>query len=148
MNDTKTEEMSTQILINLAKDVAEKAHYGQFRFDGTTPYFHHPMAVADKVEDRLKPIAYLHDVPEDTSVKLDDLRRMGFPKYVLDAVDLLTKKPNQEYWMYLQNMVHNPDAVKVKLADIAHNLSSTPTKSMTKKYLKALDFFKSKGFST
>ena len=151
MNDINinTEETTrSEILINLAKNIAKKAHEGQFRHDGITPYFEgHVEIVANAVEDRLKPIAYSHDILEDTTMTLDDLRRLGYPKYVLDAVHLLTKQPNQEYWMYLQNMVHNPDAVKVKIADVRHNLNSTPTKKAREKYIKALDFFKANGFS-
>lgn len=137
-----------KLLINLTREVAKEKHYGQFRFDGKTPYFEgHVEPVANAVEDRLKPIAYSHDLVEDTDVTLDDLRRLGYPRYVLDAVDLLTKKPNQEYWMYLQNMVHNPDAVKVKIEDIKHNMSGKPTKKTREKYVKALEFFKQHGYN-
>jgi (p)ppGpp synthase/HD superfamily hydrolase len=64
---------------------------GQKRTNGSS-YIKHPARVAAKVEDRLKPIAWLHDVVEDTKVTMEDLRVEGFPTYILDAVDVLTHK--------------------------------------------------------
>ena len=135
-------------MIEMAKWVAETYHKGQFRKDGHTPYIEHVNAVADAVTLRLKPIAYLHDVVEDTSMTLEELIQLGFDDYVIDAVDLLTHKnriPSMEYW---KEIATNPDAVKVKLADIQHNLSSQPSERAKVKYSKALTFFKSQGYST
>jgi (p)ppGpp synthase/HD superfamily hydrolase len=64
--------------------------------------------------------ALLHDVVEDTEVTLEDLRK-DFPDEVVEAVRLLT----HEKWMpdleYLTAIKANPIALKVKLADNAHN---------------------------
>lgn len=133
--------------INLAKNIAFDAHNGQFRKDKKTPYFSHVNAVAFAVEDRLKPIAYLHDVVEDTNVTIHDLKHHGFSQYILDAVELLTHKhgdSNAEYW---KKIAVNADAVTVKLADINHNLSETPSDVARKKYHRALEFFKSLGYN-
>jgi len=140
--------MELQKQIELAKWVAENAHSGIMRKDGKTPYMSHVQAVADAVEDRLKPIAYLHDVVEDTNVTLDELKELGFDSYVIDAVDLLTHLdgvPNIVYW---KDISTNPDATTVKLADIAHNLSSQPSEHAKQKYAKALTFFKGLGYSS
>lgn len=101
----------------------------------------HVQAVADAVEDRLKPIAYLHDVVEDTPVTIEELKDAGFDAYVLDAVELLTHKKgvsNIDYWKAIAT---NEDAVAVKLADIRHNLSSQPSDYAKQKYARALAFF-------
>jgi (p)ppGpp synthase/HD superfamily hydrolase len=140
--------MELNKMIELAKWIAEQGHAGQFRKDGTTPYMEHVNAVADAVEPRLKPIAYLHDVLEDTPVSLEELKELEFDSYVLDAVDLLTHRgstPNIEYW---KKIATNPDATAVKLADIQHNLSSQPSEHAKVKYAKALTFFKALGYST
>jgi len=133
------------LYISTAIDIATKAHAGQKR-KGGKDYITHVMAVVNSVRDELKPIAALHDVIEDTNITLDDLKRQGVPKYVLDAVDLLTKRKHQDYFHYLQNLSNNAFAVVVKIADIKHNLNDMPGPKQKEKYLKALEFFKSKGF--
>lgn len=132
--------------IELARQIATQAHEGQTR-NGGEPYITHSEAVANVVEDRLKPIAWLHDVIEDTNVTLENLKQAGFPSYIVNAVDLLThrdKEPNVVYW---RKMLVNPDAVIVKIADIKHNLSSNPSIHSKEKYIKALAVFKAAGYS-
>ena len=121
-------------------EIAGFAHEGQTRNDGS-PYIEHPMRVAMAVEDRLKPIAYLHDVVEDTKVTLEDLKVAGFPSYVIETVDVLThknKEPNLDYWARIKA---NPDAKAVKLADINDNLNDKPSERARNKYDLALKFF-------
>lgn len=132
--------------IERARQIATIAHEGQKRTNGS-PYIEHPARIAAKVEDRLKPIAWLHDVVEDTKVTLEDLKAEGFPTYILDAVDVLThknKEPNVTYW---KRILTNPDAVIVKLRDIEDNLAETPSEYAREKYARALTLFKQAGYS-
>lgn len=126
--------------IQRAMEIATFAHKEQKRTDGS-PYINHPIRVADAVEARLKPIAWLHDVVEDTEITLLDLKTMGFPSYIIEAVDLLTHRkgePNLSYWGKIKA---NPDALAVKLADINDNVNDTPTEYAKNKYGQALSFF-------
>jgi (p)ppGpp synthase/HD superfamily hydrolase len=130
--------------IKRSVEIAYAAHEGQKRIDGS-PYIKHPFRVADAVEDRLKPIAYLHDVVEDTKVTLDDLKKEGFPSYIINAVDLLTHRKedtNMEYW---KKILTNPDAVAVKVADLKDNLSDQPNEYQKQKYARALKLFRDAG---
>ena len=123
-----------------AQAIAIQAHEGQKRTDGSS-YINHPKRVADAVEARLKPIAWLHDVVEDTRVTLEDLKKVGFPLYIIEAVDLLTHRkgePNLSYWGKIKT---NPDALAVKLADINDNVNDTPSEYAKQKYGRALSFF-------
>ena len=131
--------------IELAKSVATRAHSGQTRRDGT-PYIKHPERVASKVEDRLKPIAWLHDVVEDTEVSINDLYKFGFPEYIIEAVSVLTHSKTQTNVQYWNDIAKNVDAIAVKLADINDNLSDTPSDNQRQKYAKALDIFKKLGY--
>lgn len=129
-----------------AKTIATIAHEGQKRTNGR-PYIEHPARIAAAVEDRLKPIAWLHDVVEDTGITLEALKQEGFPSYILDAVDVLThkdKEPNVVYW---KRILTNPDAVAVKLQDIKDNMGETPSEYAKQKYEKALALFKQSGYS-
>ena len=136
----KLSDQTLEHWIKRAQEIAVVAHEGQKRTDGS-PYIKHPARVADAVEARLKPIAWLHDVVEDTQVTLENLKSEGFPLYVIEAVDLLTHRkgePNLSYWGKIKA---NSDALAVKLADINDNVNDTPSEYAKQKYGRALSFF-------
>ena len=139
-------EQTVEHWIERAKQIATVAHEGQKRTNGS-PYINHPARIADKAELRLKPIAWLHDVPEDTNVTLEDLKREGFPTYILAAVDLLTHRKGDTNMAYWKKILTNPDAVSVKLMDIQDNMGETPSEYAKEKYGRALALFKQAGYS-
>lgn len=112
------------------------------------PYVFHPFHLAEQMEtEETIVVALLHDVVEDSDCTLDDLRRMGFPQPILDALRLLTHDPAVEYMDYVRSIKDNPIARAVKLADLRHNadlsrLDVIDTKAMTRseKYRKAIAF--------
>lgn len=125
----------------LASSIARKAHDGQFRRDGITPYITHPEAVAKSLEGEHPYViaaAWLHDVLEDTQTSVVHLKNAGIPWQVIDAVELLTRDDGQPYEDYLHWIAQDEIARKVKIADIRHNLSDAPTKKQIAKYGKAL----------
>lgn len=132
--------------IELAKKIATEAHKNQTRRNGDL-YITHPARIVDRVEDRLKPIAWLHDVVEDTEITIDDLISQGFPAYITDAVDLLTHKNEEPNYSYWGKILKNKDAVNVKLEDINDNLNNNPSDHARKKYAKALALFKQYGYN-
>jgi (p)ppGpp synthase/HD superfamily hydrolase len=140
---TKTQ---LDVMIKQMFNIASASHMGQFRRDGTTPYIEHVKAVADLVEDRLKPIALGHDLLEDTEITLNDLKNVGFPDYILKAINDLTHRPNEPNLRYWNRILKNPDATIVKIADIKHNLSDSPKQKQIEKYKKALELFSSRGY--
>ena len=123
----------------IAESIARKAHAGQFRRDGVTPYITHPEAVAAMFkDDTLKAIAWLHDVIEDTECGFVDLANEGVDDDAIDALMYLTHDKDEDYWSYVNGVsVHRP-ATLVKLADIFHNLSSNPTDKQKRKYADAV----------
>lgn len=112
-----------QELYKKALDIAVNAHQGQTD-KGGQPYINHPLAVAAMLENpRDRVAALLHDVVEDTSVTMEELKTQ-FPEDITTAVDLLTKKPGPGYTYqnYLEKIRENPMACRVKLADLTHNM--------------------------
>ena len=107
-----------------AMHVAYNAHHGQIDKSGA-PYIFHPVHLAEQMDEEISCCAaLLHDVVEDTDVTLDDLRK-DFPEEVVEAVRLLTHLdgvPDEEYLLAIRE---NPIALKVKLADNAHNGNQT-----------------------
>ena len=63
----------------------------------------------------------LHDVVEDTPVTLDDLVDRGFAPHIVQAVDAITKRPEEPLVESMARVLANPMALIVKQADIAHN---------------------------
>lgn len=111
-------------LTNKAMRIAYAAHHGQLDYNGI-PYIFHPIHLAEQMEDEISCCAaLLHDVVEDTSITLEALAR-EFPPEVIDAVKLLTHDDTTPYFDYVRSIKANPIAVKVKLADLAHNSDQT-----------------------
>lgn len=157
--------MTPQQETQLARMVAERAHDGQTDMSGQ-PYFEHCRAVADQFAPspgvdsaeiaRLKTVAFLHDVVEDTDTTLMDLLLLGFSFEILEAVNAITQQsystidvisyePLEDYWARVKA---NPLAVRVKIADIRHNndpvrkaqLSPERQAKLSNKYQCALEF--------
>tara|TARA_Y100000034_G_C6886357_1_gene407045 strand:+ start:792 stop:1310 length:519 start_codon:yes stop_codon:yes gene_type:complete len=123
-------------LIAKAEQVATEAHYGQTRWGGQ-PYITHPKAVADSVLPPLyKVVAWLHDVVEDSEYTLVDLRQEGFPMAIVEAVDCLTRRKDEDesYFDFIMRLRTNVPASLVKIADINHNLRDLNKGSLKDKY--------------
>ena len=142
--------------IENAMSTANLAHLGQERRSGG-PYIEHPVAVADIVyhfypEDQtLCGVALLHDTLEDALKhgNVKDTEEMadritasfGDPdagQEALRIVQALTHEKGKPYDKYVAGLVDDPSALRIKLADMLHNLSSTPTERQVNKYARAL----------
>ena len=142
--------------IENAMSTANLAHLGQERRSGD-PYIVHPVAVADIVyhfypdDQTLCGIALLHDTMEDAMKygNVENAEEMasritasfGDPdagQEALRIVRALTHEKGMPYDEYVMRLVDDPDALRIKLADMLHNLSSTPTEKQLNKYARAL----------
>ena len=86
------------------------------------PYVFHPFHLAEQMPDENTTVtALLHDVVEDTAYSLEDMRGMGFPEPVLDAIAQMTHDESVPYLTYVAKLRDNPIARTVKLADLRHN---------------------------
>lgn len=119
--------------VQRAYALAKKAHLGQ-KGKGGNDYIEHLKAVASMMDtDIEKAVAYLHDVVEDTKISFDDLKEYGFPNQIIEAVKALTKQKNESYDVYIDRVIKNPIAKKVKLADMKHNSDITRIKNPSQK---------------
>ena len=131
-------------LTRLAIKVSFEAHKDQVDHSGT-PYVYHPYHLAEQMTDETTTcIALLHDVVEDTDITLAQLREMGFPDIVVEAVGVLTREHSVPYQEYIKRVKSNPLARIVKLADLEHNSDMSRlqeiderSKSLAKRYEKA-----------
>jgi hypothetical protein len=107
--------------IEKALQIAAQAHAGQKDKD-SQPYILHPLRVMAGVQgEEAQIVAVLHDVIEDTTVTLDDIRQAGFAETVLAALLLVTHRKEEPYADYVVRCKPNPIARQVKLADLREN---------------------------
>lgn len=86
------------------------------------PYVFHPFHLAEQMDtEETTIVALLHDVVEDSSYTLEDLKEMGYPASVIDALALMTHDPSVPYMEYVKAISTSAIASRVKLADLKHN---------------------------
>jgi (p)ppGpp synthase/HD superfamily hydrolase len=131
--------------INQALAFVREAHAGQLDQQGE-PYWHHPAAVmlllGERATDDERKAALLHDVLEDSTCTEDELRSAGFSDTTINIVKLVTRGDDENYAEYILRVTlsGNRSAMRVKLADLDHNLDRSrgqipPT--LIARYLKA-----------
>ena len=132
--------------------IAANAHARQTDKSGA-PYILHPLRLMMNAKTEEEQItALLHDVVEDSTVTIADLITAGFSGTVLEAVQTLTRPEGMAYNHYLQGIVGNDLARRVKLLDLADNMNlgriANPTKEdflRLEKYKKALTLLQNTG---
>lgn len=131
------------------------------------PYITHSLAVMEMMgTEEEKIVAVLHDVFEDSTAQLcNHAKKYNFDEreYSIKFADITyfitsnlwaslyaLTKPNsdwdkfkekghyQSYQGYIKGITLNKTATKVKIADIVHNLSCSPSDHAKEKYLKAI----------
>ena len=116
-----------------------EAHKDQVDKSGL-PYVHHPFHLAEQMEtEDTTIVALLHDVVEDTDYTLDDIRAMGFPEQVIEALSYMTHDDSVPYMDYVAKIKENPIATTVKLADLRHNSDLTRLDVVDEKALERVE---------
>lgn len=88
------------------------------------PYMHHLEKVSEDFEDEtLKSMALMHDALEDTSLRVEDLKNLGYEESFIEVITLLTNTYDT-YEEYIDNLLssNNLDAIHIKLKDVLHNM--------------------------
>jgi (p)ppGpp synthase/HD superfamily hydrolase len=109
--------------IHDATELAKTAHAGQTDKAGH-PYVEHVIRVRDALREHgeeAQIAGVLHDVVEDTSLTLGDLRARGATQRTVAAVDSVTRRPSETYMDMIRRAAADPLGRLVKLADNADN---------------------------
>ena len=135
---------------------AQMAHVGQTRRDGSE-YFTHPSEVKDiaqsfyPADHVVHMAALLHDSLEDapgsTVQSVDEMEEfirgsIQDPEAgaeVIRVVRALTHEKGGDYTRYVMSLLNDTPALRVKMADMVHNLSDAPRPKQKIKYKSALD---------
>lgn len=122
--------------------IAVQAHYGQKDRSGA-PYILHPLRVMFRLRsEEQRIVAILHDVVEDSDWTLDRLRAEGFPAAVVQAIDCVTRRPEESYEAFVERSKSDPLARAVKLADLDDNLDLSRLPEITEQDLARLNRYK------
>jgi hypothetical protein len=129
-----------------AIEIAIEAHKGDLD-KGSNPYVLHPLRMMFAVNtEEEKIVAVLHDVVEDAKHKGWNFKRLqeeGFSKQILDALESVTKKTDDEdYDDFIDRALKNPIGREVKIADITDNLDVNRIGKLTEKDMKRLNKYK------
>jgi (p)ppGpp synthase/HD superfamily hydrolase len=135
------------VRVQRAYELAEAAHSGQVRDEGT-PYILHPLRVAISLIDELgicSPTlicaALLHDVIEDSNITREQIAE-ALGEDVARIVWLLTKFEDMSLADYLAAIEIESGALLVKLCDRLDNLrflSRSPKTEKKMRYIKATE---------
>lgn len=130
-----------------AYHLARVYHYNQVDKAGK-PYIYHPLKLAAEFapHNDFQIVAILHDVLEDTSCNIFDLKKAGIPTELISAVVAMTRDRDTDYFQYIRDLCDNKWAFAVKLADLYHNTDISRLPSINKwdckrmvKYKKSLE---------
>jgi len=133
-------------VVALAESLARRYHAGHVDRLGA-PYVDHPAAVAELLAAAGAPpacqaAAWLHDVLEHTAATAGDLAAAGLPGDVVRLVEVLTRRPGEDYLDFVGRVCADPAAVRVKIADALHNLDPArdfgPSPEQRARYHRAL----------
>ena len=116
--------LTPEPVVALAETLARRYHAGQVDRVGA-PYIDHPEAVAGLLAGRppaWQAAGWLHDVLEHTDATAEGLRAAGVPGEVVRLVEVLTRRPGEDYLDFIGRVCADPAAVRVKIADALHNL--------------------------
>ncbi len=128
----KMQSQACSAIWQFAAKLAAKAHSGQLRRDGVTPYFSHPVRVAMTLatifgvrDPEILAAGLAHDLIEDTTVDFDDLEeKCG--SFVAQAVATLSKDKRQREDAREEDYHRNLGAADwrvrlIKMADVYDN---------------------------
>ncbi len=128
-------------MLEKAIAIAARAHAEQVG-KGGEPFILHPLRMMLRCgTDVERMSAVLHDLIEHSGWTLEQLRDEGFPVEVVDAVEALTRRPDESYDDYVQRVGGRPLGRLIKVLDLEDNIQRTRNVSQTPDELARVDHY-------
>ncbi|MBP7508174.1 MAG: hypothetical protein KA807_10155 [Prolixibacteraceae bacterium] len=123
-----------------ALEIAINAHKGQKDKSGAD-YILHPIRVMQRGDTESEKICgLLHDVVEDSAWTFESLKKEGFSEDIISVLKCVTKESeDDDYDTFINRVIQNPIAVKVKLNDLLDNMDITRLKELKEGDMKRLN---------
>lgn len=108
---------------------------------GGQPYILHCLRVMTNTQgdEDTKCAAVMHDLVEDTDIKIADLAKLGFSDKTMGLLHLLTHLPGTDYMEYIKAISVSAEASEIKRRDLEDNSNITRLKGLRKKDLDRLE---------
>ena len=140
-NNEKYKLSVLQSPVDRAYLIACRYHEGQKDKAGQ-PYIQHPMCVSSFCKGEVaRTVALLHDVLEDTAAPLS-LLQQSFSEEIVEAVCVMTHRPDEDYFDYIRRVAQHPIARQVKAADLQHNMDMSRLKTVTERDLLRMEKYR------
>jgi (p)ppGpp synthase/HD superfamily hydrolase len=118
--ERNSERLKKQLASAIA--LAAIAHQRQVDKAGQ-PYILHPIHVMGQMQNDADRIcAILHDVMEDTDKTAKDLELLGIDEREINVLQALTRNKGESYKEFIVRLSSYSAAVRVKIADLRHNM--------------------------
>jgi len=109
-------------LLESAIRLAAKVHKGQLDRFGK-PYVLHVMRVMMRGHDLEEQVlGALHDILERSTLTLADIQKKDYPPRVVKALDHITRREDEDYDGYIERVMQDGLAMRVKLHDLADKM--------------------------
>lgn len=109
-------------LLESAIRLAAKVHKGQLDRFGK-PYVLHVMRVMMRGHDLEEQVlGALHDILERSTLTLADIEKKDYPVRVVKALDHITRRKEEDYEGYIERVMEDGLAMRVKLHDLADKM--------------------------
>lgn len=109
-------------LLESAIRLAAKVHKGQLDRFGK-PYVLHVMRVMMRGHDLEEQVlGALHDILERSTLTLADIEKKDYPARVVKALDHITRRKDEDYEGYIERVMEDGLAMRVKLHDLADKM--------------------------
>ncbi|XHX80584.1 MAG: phosphohydrolase [Stenomitos frigidus ULC029] len=130
--------LSLNQLLGRAVAIAATAHQNQLD-KANAPYILHPLRLLLRGQTPLEQIvAVLHDVVEDSDWTLKQLAAEGFPSEAIAALNCLTRRSGESYDEFIDRVLTNSLAMRVKRYDLEDNMTLTRMTVLTAKDVERL----------
>ena len=102
--------------------LAAKVHKGQLDRFGK-PYVLHVMRVMMRGHDLEEQVlGALHDILERSALTLADIEKKDYPPRIVKALDHITRRNDEDYEGYIERVMQDGLAMRVKLHDLADKM--------------------------
>ncbi|QVD49281.1 hypothetical protein LUCX_211 [Xanthomonas phage vB_XciM_LucasX] len=107
---------------------------------GGAEYMAHLLYVSERQPTAVgRVLGLLHDLIEDTAITPNWLRQWGMPEAIVQRLELLSRRPEQDYDDYIVQLLTDRYTKAVKKVDLEHNMQVHRLSKLTPGIFKRLE---------
>jgi len=102
-----------------ALNIAVQSYDGVVGDEDNNMFILHPIRVmldVDTIDEQI--VALLHHVVEMEEYSLEGLREIGFSEEIINAIDAITRRPNESFEDFISRISQNKLATRIMISDL------------------------------